>query len=86
MIERIQVDLDIVEGENELIDMKLNDSVNEAYTMLFAVSTFVSPLIGTALYEIYGMPKVCDMIALFNFGLAAICFIFNLGPFYKSEN
>jgi hypothetical protein len=47
MLERLQVDLDIVEGENEIIDMKLNDIVNEAYTMLFAIACFISPLIGT---------------------------------------
>lgn len=55
MIERLQVDLDIVEGENELVDMKLNDQVNEAYTMLFAVATFISPLMGTALYNVFEM-------------------------------
>lgn len=51
MLERLQVDLDIVEGEDEMIDLKLSDKVNEAYTMLFAVSTFVSPLIGTWMYN-----------------------------------
>lgn len=55
MIERLQVDLDIVEGENELVDMKLNDQVNEAYTMLFAVATFISPLMGTGLYNVFEM-------------------------------
>ena len=51
MLERLQVDLKIEEGKDKLVDMMLQDKVNEAYTMLFALSTFVSPIIGTEMYE-----------------------------------
>jgi len=86
MLERLQVDLDIVEGEDEMIDLKLSDKVNEAYTMLFAISTFVSPLIGTAMYNVMGMERTCDIIGFVNLGFAVISFFFNMGPFPFSED
>ena len=51
MIERLQVDLHIKEGEDEMVDLRLNDIVNESYTLLFALANFVGPLGGTFLYE-----------------------------------
>ena len=51
MIERLQVDLQIKEGEDEMVDLRLNDIVNESYTLLFALANFVGPLGGTFLYE-----------------------------------
>jgi hypothetical protein len=81
MLERLQVDLDIVEGENELIDIKLNDMVNEAYTMLFAIACFVSPLIGTAMYTKLGMGLTCDIVAIVNLVIGVLSFVFNLGIF-----
>jgi phosphatidylglycerophosphatase A len=101
MLERLQVDLDIVEGLDEKIDLQLSDKVNEAYTMLFAISTFISPLIGSGLceyyndktgsgdehsYEAVGMPITCDFVGMVNLGFALICFIFNLGIFPLAEN
>ena len=49
MLERLQVDLKMVEGEDINLDNALNDKVNDAYGLIYAFSTFVSPLIGTAL-------------------------------------
>ena len=48
MLERLQVDLGIVEGEDETVDNALNDKVNDAYGFVYAFSNFVSPLIGSA--------------------------------------
>jgi hypothetical protein len=86
MLERLQVDLDIVEGEDELIDLKLSDKVNEAYTMLFAISTFVSPLIGTYMYNESSMEQTCDIIGFFNLGFAVILLVFNMGLFPFAED
>jgi MFS family permease len=51
MIERLQVDLDIAEGENEEVDLALNDQVNECYTLLYAFANGVSPLIGGLMHD-----------------------------------
>lgn len=48
MLERLQVDLGIVEGEDEKVDNALNDKVNDAYGFIYAFANFVSPLIGSA--------------------------------------
>lgn len=80
MLERLQVDLNIAEGEDEIVDLRLNDMVNESYTLLFALSNFVAPLIGTALYTVYGIRTTCDIFALFNIGFGVILVIFNCGP------
>ena len=48
MLERLQVDLGIVEGEDETVDNALNDKVNDAYGFVYAFSNFVSPLVGSA--------------------------------------
>jgi hypothetical protein len=49
MIERIQVDLGITEGEDEEVDAALNDKINDAYGLIYALSNFLSPIIGTSL-------------------------------------
>jgi len=54
MIERIQVDLQIVEGKNEAVDATLNDKINDAYGLVYALSNFVSPIIGAALEKQFG--------------------------------
>ena len=84
--ERMQLDLGIVEGEDEVVDARLNDKVNDAYGLIYATSQFVSPNIGTWLYGYYGARTTADIVALFNLGLAAVMFVFNCGPFVFSEN
>ena len=86
MLERLQVDLQIKEGEDEMVDLRLNDIVNESYTLLFALSNFVAPLLGTWLYEHFGMRKTCDYFALFNIAIGIISFVFNCGFSVFSEN
>ena len=88
MIERLQVDLQIKEGENELVDGTLNDKINDAYGFVFALSNFISPNIGASLIDNYKMDwrDVCDYVANFNFFFAILLFVFNCGPFFISEN
>jgi hypothetical protein len=50
MLERMQVAHKIVEGENEHIDNKLNDIVNDAYGLFYALSQFIGPLVGARIY------------------------------------
>ena len=86
MIERIQVDLEIAEGEHEDVDLALNDQVNEAYTLLYAFAMFISPLLGSYLHSTLGSRKTCDYVAIVNLGVAAISFVFNCGFFVFSED
>lgn len=86
MLERLQGDLEIVEGEDEEMDNAINDKVNDAYGFIYAFSSFASPLIGSAFYSSFGAPKSCDIWAFMNFGLAGIFFIFNCGIFVFSEH
>mmetsp|Transcript_31724 Transcript_31724/g.48629 ORF Transcript_31724/g.48629 Transcript_31724/m.48629 type:complete len:102 (-) Transcript_31724:628-933(-) len=54
MIERLQVSLEITEGEEEAVDNRLNDKINDAYGLIYALSNFVSPYVGSLLYSAYG--------------------------------
>jgi hypothetical protein len=47
IIERVQVKYDIVEGKDEFLDAQLNDSCNDAYGFIYALSLFIGPLFGT---------------------------------------
>lgn len=80
MIERLQVQLQIAEGEDEVVDLRLNDQVNEAYTLIYALSSFVSPILGSQLYLKYGFRTTFDMVAAANLVYAGILFTFNCGP------
>ena len=86
MLERLQVSLNITEGEDEYIDSKLNDKCNDAYGLIYALSMFVSPLIGSNLNSSFGPRATCDYIAYTNFASAIILLLFNCGPFVFSEN
>jgi hypothetical protein len=54
MLERLQVDLGIVEGEDEAVDNALNDKVNDSIGFIFAFANFVSPLIGASVLDAVG--------------------------------
>lgn len=66
MIERMQVDLQIFEGSDHALEQKLNDKVNEAYVLVYAISSFISPLIGSQIYIYLGMKKTFDIAAIIN--------------------
>jgi len=86
ILERLQVDLGVVEGEDEAVDNALNDKVNDAYGFVYAFANFVSPLIGTATYDAIGVRATFDLFAMVNFGFGLFIFIFNCGLFVFSEN
>ena len=86
MLERVQVDLSIIEGENETIDGQLNDSVNDCYAIFFATSMAVSPYIGSYLVKYFGQVHTSNYVGFFNIGFAIFLFLFNCGPFVMSEN
>jgi len=81
MLERMQVGLGVVEGENESVDNAINDKVNDAYGLIYALANFVAPLSGSLFYTSLGSPKSCDYLAFANFGLAILFFVFNCGIF-----
>ena len=78
--------MEISEGQDEAVDLRLNDQVNEAYTLIYAVSSFVSPLIGSKIYLKYGFRTTFDIVAAVNFIYAIILFTFNCGPKVFSED
>ena len=86
MIERLQVDLSIIEGENEALDYRLNDQVNEAYTLIYAFASFVSPLIGSFIYTHLGMKNTFDIAATINILFAFNLYVNNCGPEVMLEN
>ena len=81
MIERIKVSLNIVEGQDPILDGMLSDKVNDAYGFFYAFSMFISPLIGSVLYTDTTANATSDYLGLFNIAFVIILFIFNCGPF-----
>jgi len=47
MIERLQVSLNISEGEDEYVDAMVTDKCNDCYGLFYALSMFISPIIGS---------------------------------------
>lgn len=54
MLERVQVELDVIEGEDPDMDQAINDKVNDAYGTIYALAMFVGPLAGGFMYEKFG--------------------------------
>ena len=69
----------IAEGD-EALHNQLNDKCNDAYGLLYALSMFFSPLLGSNLYLAYGARVSCDTVAIVDFTFATILLIFNCGP------
>ena len=86
MLERMQVDMGIVEGEDETVDGQLNDSVNDAYAIFFSFSMAVSPYIGSAMSAEVGPVHTAKYVGYFNIAFTIFIFLFNCGPFVFSEN
>lgn len=86
MLERMQVGLGVIEGEDEEVDNAINDKVNDAYGLIYALSNFVAPLAGSIMYTQFGSPKTCDYLAFANFGIALTFFVFNCGIFCFQEH
>lgn len=78
--------MEIVEGVDPVLDGVLNDKVNDAYGLIYALANFLSPLIGTFLYNLTDQRTTCDYVALFNVAYGAVLFVFNCGPKVFAEN
>ena len=76
----------MVEGEDEELDNRINDKVNDAYGLIYALSNFVGPLLGSFLFKAFGARLTSDYIAIMNFIVCAILFVFNCGPFVFQEH
>lgn len=81
MLERLQVGMEVVEGEDEELDAAINDKVNDAYGVIYALSNGVGPLGGSLLEKAIGGRLTSDYIALMNFAVVIVLFVFNCGPF-----
>jgi hypothetical protein len=86
MIERCRVSLNIVEGQDPILDGMLNDKINDAYGFFYAASMFIAPLIGSFLYTDTDARRTSTLIGYFNIAYMFILFTFNCGPFVFSEN
>jgi hypothetical protein len=53
MIERMQVDFNIKEGENQELENQLNDKINDSYGLIYSFATFISPNIGSYMQEYF---------------------------------
>ena len=54
MIERMQIELNIVEGKDEVLDSRLNDKINDMYGFTYSLAMFIAPLVGSNIYTYYG--------------------------------
>ena len=72
----------ITEGADEKVDNQLNDKVNDAYGVFYALTEFCSPIVGSYIYNALGNSPgmTCDVAAFLNLTMFAILFIFNGGP------
>lgn len=86
MLERLQVTLNISEGEDADVDDMLNDKVNDAYGFIYAFSNFIAPLMGSYLYEYVDHRKTFDYIAIADFSFGILILFVNCGPWVFSEN
>ena len=86
MIDRLKVSLNIKEGNDPILDGMLSDKVNDAYGFFYALSMFVSPIIGSNLYTNTDANRTATYVGIFNVSYSIILFVFNCGPFVFSEN
>lgn len=86
MLERLIVDLKVVEGADPDFDATIYDKVNDAYGFIYAVSMFVGPLVGGYMHDHLGGPTTGDYMGFTNLALGALLFTFNCGPLVFREN
>lgn len=88
LLDRLQVILNAKEGVDDVILYAINDKVNDANSMLFAIGNFVGPIVGSAIYN--GLnnnaSKPGEIIFLFDVFVFTFIFIFNCGFSVFSEN
>ena len=60
-----------------MIDAQLNDKCNDAYGLVYALSMFAGPLIGSAMNTTFGPVKTCNYLGFINLAFAIILLVFN---------
>ena len=89
MLERMQVDYHI-SVNNEVLYGKLSDKVNDLFGFTEAIANFLSPIIGSAIYEHFPKEKAMsyayDIAGLICLVFTIIIIIFNCGIYFVKEN
>lgn len=70
----------IVEGVDDDLVGRMNDSVSALYQVFYNFGGMMSPIIGAALYDLFGYEITMNISALFILTMAAVFFLFNAGP------
>lgn len=86
MIENLMVDFNIEEGNQKKLDIKLNDKVNDLYALIFAITNFVAPNIGSFMYTTLGGGFTFSIMALVSIFIGSVSFLFNCGPTPFKDN
>lgn len=78
-IETFQVKYKIIEGYNQELDNKINDTISSLYTFIMNVFSLIAPLIGGALYDTIGYDHTMNAHIFFEIILAVLFILFNCG-------
>jgi len=89
MLERMQVDYHI-SVNNEVLYGKLSDKVNDLFGFTEAMANFLSPIIGSAIYERFEKEKAMsysyDIAGIICLAFTVILVYFNCGLHFVKEN
>jgi hypothetical protein len=64
----------MVKGDDEALEFRLNDQVNEAYFLVYGFSSFISPIIGSLIYDRFEMKLTFDIVASMNILFAVVLY------------
>ena len=70
-IEVYQHQFKIIEGVNPALDNKLNDVISSLYGLFYNLSSLIGPILGGAMYDIFGYRSTFDITMFFE--VIAIC-------------
>lgn len=87
LIDRLQWNLKAKEGEDDHILYAINDKVNDANSLMYALGNFIGPIIGSWLADTLNSPYLPgEIIFVFDVVILMIIFIFNCGFTVFKEN
>ena len=69
----------IVEGANEEVEELMHDTMSSLYTVLYSLSSLLSPIVGGAFYDWIGYKKTTFVMSCFLLFLALFYLFFNAG-------
>jgi MFS family permease len=78
-IEVYQNEFKIVEGVSPALDNKLNDVVSSAYGLFYNLSSLVGPILGGAMFDIFGYRTTLDINMFLELIAVGIFFYYNCG-------